>query len=154
VKDSRAPFNPEKQEAIDLHGSIGASGRNPHDWDAINWPRIEKDVRRLQRRIAQAVKANQWGKVKTLGRILTRSRPARLLAVRRVTTNKGSRTPGVDNVLWKTPRAKWQAAQDLGRRGYKAQPLRRVYIAKRNGKLRPQGSGHAGPARIGFGANR
>jgi hypothetical protein len=54
VKDSREPFNPEKQEAIDLHGSIGASGRNRHEWDAIHWPRIEQAVQRLQRRIAQA----------------------------------------------------------------------------------------------------
>jgi RNA-directed DNA polymerase len=96
-------------------------------------------VKRLQRRIAQAVREQRWGKVRVLCRILTRSRSARWLAVRRVITNKGARTPGVDNTLWRTPQQYWEAAQSLMRRGYRAQPLRRVYIEKRNGKLRPLG---------------
>jgi RNA-directed DNA polymerase len=35
------------------------------------------------------------------------------MAVRRVTTNQGKKTPGVDNVLWVTPTDKWQAIADL-----------------------------------------
>ena len=62
---------------------------------------------------------------------------AKLLAVKRVTSNKGKRTPGVDGVLWKGVRAKWQATCSLRRRGYHPQPLRRIYIPKKNGKLRP-----------------
>src|SRR6056297_4340929 len=34
-------------------------------------------------------------------------------------------------------RAKWRAARSLRRRGYKALPLRRIYIPKKNGKKRP-----------------
>ena len=45
----------------------------------------------------------------------------------------------MDNILWRTPQQYWEAAQSLVRRGYRAQPLRRVYIEKRNGKLRPLG---------------
>ena len=96
-------------------------------------------MKRLQRRIAQAVREKRWGKVRVLCRILTRSQSAKWLAVRRVITNRGARTPGVDNILWRSPQQHWEAAQSLTRRGYRAQPLRRVYIVKRNGKLRPLG---------------
>jgi RNA-directed DNA polymerase len=34
--------------------------------------------------------------------VLTHSRSAKLLAVHRVTTNRGAKTPGVDNVRWRT----------------------------------------------------
>ncbi len=69
--------------------------------------------------------------------LLTHSRAAKLLAVRRVTTNQGAKTPGVDNVTWRTDRQKLQATDNLKRHGYKPQPLRRIYIPKKNGKLRP-----------------
>ncbi len=108
-------------------------------WESIPWQKAEAEVKRLQRRIAQAVREKRWGKVRVLCRILTRSQPAKWLAVRRVITNKGARTPGVDNTLWKSPQQYWAAAESLRRRGYRAQPLRRVYIVKRNGKLRPLG---------------
>ena len=109
------------------------------DWGAIRWPQIHRKVRRLQVRIAKAVREKRWGKVAFLQRTLTRSLPARLWAVRRVVTNKGKRTPGVDGVIWRTPRQKMNAARSLTRRGYKPLPLRRTYIPKRNGKRRPLG---------------
>jgi RNA-directed DNA polymerase len=90
-------------------------------------------------RIAKAVKEKRWGKVYFLQRLLCRSLPSKLWAVRRVVSNQGKRTPGVDQVLWKTPRQKMQAARSLRRRGYRPQPLRRIYIPKRNGKRRPLG---------------
>jgi len=72
-------------------------------------------------RIAKAVQENRWNKVKTLQYQLTRSLAAKLLAVKRVTSNKGKKTPGIDGVLWQGARAKFRAVQSLGRRGYKAQ---------------------------------
>jgi len=134
----------EKQQTVDLWASAGAFKHVPNrqetsQWETINWSKAEGEVKRLQGRIAQAVREKRWGKVRVLCRILTRSRSAKWLAVRRVVTNKGARTPGVDNILWRTPQQYWDAAQSLGRQGYRAQPLRRVYIEKRNGKLRPLG---------------
>ena len=142
MRDSKAKLNLKKQETVDLHGSAGAFKHVPDaqtGWETIDWSKAKGDVKRLQRRIAQAVREQRWGKVRVLCRILTRSQSAKWLAVRRVTTNEGARTPGVDNILWKTPQQYWEAAQSLRRRGYRAQPLRRVYIVKRNGKLRPLG---------------
>ena len=98
---------------------------------------IRQQVRRLQVRIAKAVKLGKHRRASALQWLLTHSHAARLLAVRRVTTNRGAKTPGVDNVVWRTNRQKLQAAENLKRHGYKPKPLRRIYILKKNGKLRP-----------------
>ena len=117
--------------------SAGAPRDDAVDWSQVDWAKVRGEVRRLQMRIAKAVKEGRWNKVHTLQRLLTRSFYAKLLAVKRVTSNKGKKTPGVDGVLWQGARAKWRATTSLRRRGYKPQPLRRVYILKKNGKKRP-----------------
>ena len=53
--------------------------------------------------------------------------------------NKGTKTPGVDGKIWNTPAQKMKGALTLIRKGYKALPLRRVLIPKKNGKKRPLG---------------
>lgn len=106
-------------------------------WDAIEWQTIDKQVRRLQIRIAKAVRERRYGKAKALQWILTHSFSAKLLAVKRVSQNKGSKTPGIDGVVWNTAKKKIDAVKQLKRRGYKPKVLRRVYIPKKNGKLRP-----------------
>jgi RNA-directed DNA polymerase len=88
-------------------------------------------------RIAKAVREGRWNKVRSLQHLLTHSFYAKLLAVKRVTSNKGKKTPGVDGVLWRGARAKWRAVTSLRRHGYRPQPLRRIYIPKKNGKKRP-----------------
>lgn len=108
-------------------------------WSSVDWRAVENEVWRLQVRIAKAVREGRWGRVRCLQRLLTRSLAARLWAVRRVTTNRGKRTPGVDGVIWRTSKEKLAAVESLTRRGYRPQPLRRVYIPKRNGKRRPLG---------------
>ncbi|KPV52532.1 DNA polymerase, partial [Kouleothrix aurantiaca] len=77
--------------------------------------------------------------VKALQRLLTRSFSGKALAVKRVTENQGKRTPGVDRETWSTPERKARAIQALRPRGYHARPLKRVYLVKPNGKLRPLG---------------
>ena len=120
--------------------TVGAVSSEAQDWYAMDWPTIERNVRRLQVRIAQATKEGRWSKVRALQRLLTRSFSGKALAVRRVTENQGKKTPGVDGEIWDTPEKKIQAVHELQGRGYKPQPLRRVYIPKSDGKtMRPLG---------------
>lgn len=119
--------------------AVGAAPSRKLDWNAIDWPAVQQNVRRLQVRIAKATKDGRWGKVKALQRLLTHSHSGKMLAIARVTENPGKKTPGVDGVIWNTPRKRAQAVQELKRRGYHPQPLRRIYIPKANGKRRPLG---------------
>ena len=108
-------------------------------WREIDFEEAEKAVKRLQERIVQASKDEKWRKVKNLQRLLVHSRSAKALAVKRVTSSKGSKTAGVDSVLWTSDAKKGEAINDLKQRTYKAQPLRRVYIPKKDGSRRMLG---------------
>jgi RNA-directed DNA polymerase len=110
------------------------------DWNRIDWKKVNRNVKRLQARIVKAVEEGRWGKVKALQWLLTHSFSGKALAVRRVTENRGKRTPGVDGEVWNTPQKKAQGITRLRQRGYRAQPLRRIYIPKKDGKRkRPLG---------------
>jgi RNA-directed DNA polymerase len=86
-----------------------------------------------------ATKAVRWNKVKSLQRLLTHLQRQSSRG-RRVTENTGKKTPGVDQVVWKTPEDRIRAVHALKSRGYQSQPLRRVYIPKSDGKtMRPLG---------------
>lgn len=108
-------------------------------WEAIDWQKALAYVKKLQVRIVKAQKEGHYSKVKSLQWLLTHSFYAKALAVKRVTSNQGKRTSGVDHELWLTPQAKWDAISKLNRRGYRPQPLKRHYIPKKNGKMRPLG---------------
>ena len=109
------------------------------NWHEIDWNKANQKVRRMQARIVEATKAGRWGKVRALQHLLTHSFYAKALAVRRITENQGKKTPGVDGIVWDTPQAKTAAIASLKRHGYKPAPLKRVYIPKKNGKMRPLG---------------
>jgi len=122
-----------------MTASAGAPSTRSIHWKSIDWKTAEEQVRRLQLRIAKAIKIGRYAKAKALQWLLTHSFFAKILAIKRVTQNTGRRTPGIDRVIWKTDRQKTTAVHELRRKGYKAQPLRRIYIPKKNGKLRPLG---------------
>lgn len=123
----------------ELTKSCASTGRKPNNWDSIDWLKCETAVKKLQARIVKAQKEGRYNKVKALQWTLTHSFYAKALAIKRVTSNKGSKTAGVDMVTWDTPKAKMNAIAKMRRRGYTPKPLRRIHIKKSNGKLRPLG---------------
>lgn len=111
-----------------------------HQWNSINWKAVYKRINKLQTRITKATQRGNRNLAKKLQYLLTSSFDAKLLAVRKVTSNKGKRTSGVDRQLWSTPSTKYKAALSLKTKGYKASPLKRIYIEKKGKKKkRPLG---------------
>lgn len=109
----------------------GASSAYASTWKTIDWDHVNAQVKRLQMRIAKAVREKRYSKERALQWLLTHSLSAKLLAVKRVTQSSGAKTPGIDGVVWKTSNQKMQAVHSLQRRGYQPQPLRRIYIPKK-----------------------
>jgi RNA-directed DNA polymerase len=122
---------------MQITGHTGASRNQPPTWGSLDWDAFERQVKRLQVRIAKAVMEKRWGRAKALQRMLTHSFHAKALAVRRVISNRGARTPGIDKECWTTKAQKLAAVRRLRNRGYRATALRRIYILKKNGKKRP-----------------
>jgi len=109
-------------------------------WNSIDWNKAETYVNRLQVRIAKATQEKKWNTVKRLQYLLTHSYYAKAVAVRKITTNKGKNTSGVDKELWSTPASKMRGVLSLTDKNYKAKPLRRVFIEKKGKKAkRPLG---------------
>jgi len=106
-------------------------------WETIEWNEATNHVNRLQARISKAELLGKHDLVKRLSYLLTHSFYAKALAVKKVTSNRGKCTAGVDGDVWLTPKCKMRAVNGLTDRGYRAKPLRRVYIPKSNGKKRP-----------------
>lgn len=129
------PLKKEKQ--MITNKTVSASFSDKLDWNQINWQKCNKITKRLQARIVQAIKEKRWNKVKALQYLLTRSVSAKSLAVKRVTTNRGNCTAGVDGQLWKTSTSKSNAISNLRQKGYKPLPLKRIYIPKSDGGKRP-----------------
>lgn len=95
----------------------------------------------------------KWILVKRLQYLLTNSYYAKAVAVKRVISNKGKNTPGIDRELWKSDRAKAYAIQNLDIRTYHAKPLRRVYIEVRKEREKTIGdTGYGGPGDAGIAA--
>lgn len=108
-------------------------------WNSINWTVVERKVNRLQSRIAKAVTESRFNLVKKLQYLLSKSIYAKLLAVKKITSNKGKRTMGIDHEKWLSSASKYKGALSLTNKGYKATALKRTYIEKSNGKKRPLG---------------
>ena len=100
LRESLKNFIKEEKQMM-ISNEISASSDSAQ-WQSINWKAVEARVLKLQMRIAKATREGKHGKVKALQWILTHSHSAKLLAVKRVSQNKGSKTPRIDGVIWNT----------------------------------------------------
>lgn len=103
-------------------------------WDDLDWKDIHYRVRKLQKRIALAVKNKDWHKMYELQKLVYNSRCCRIVAVQRVTSRKNIRTPGIDGKFWSSDREKYAAVELMDYRNYFPKPFKRIYVPKDHDK--------------------
>src|SRR5450755_3300086 len=131
----KTTMTPAPKGKLDATTTVAVNGPEGEllDWRQIDWRSSEKSVRRLRLRIFAASKAGDLSRVRSLQKLMLRSRANTLASVRRVTErNAGRLTAGVDGEVVLTPEAKMQLAERVqqGAEPFKALPVRRVYIPK------------------------
>jgi len=111
------------------------------NWGVVDIKIIAHSVKMLQNRIVKAKLAGRTRAVNKLQKLLVKSQSAKILAVKRVSENRGKNTAGVDGELLDTNSKKNKCVDDLSinLNEYKAMPLKRIEIPKKNGKMRPLG---------------
>ena len=82
-------------------------------WDNIDLTSAEETVNHLQTRIAKAKKDVKANLVKRLQHLLINSFYAKCITVRKVTTDSGKYTPGLDKTLWTSSKLKIKAVYEL-----------------------------------------
>ncbi|WP_128382279.1 group II intron reverse transcriptase/maturase [Streptomyces cavernae] len=124
----------------------GAAVNGPEDdftdWLSIDWQAAEENVRRLRQRIFTASQAGDLKRVRSLQKLMLRSRSNTLMSVRRVTeVNAGRKTAGIDGMVVLLPQGKAELADWMQHKAapWRPRPVRRVFIAKANGRQRPLG---------------
>jgi len=99
-------------------------------WNDINWTLVQKRISRQQRRVYKASMEGNKAKVHAIQSRMIASLDAKLIAIRRITTeNKGRNTAGVDGVKTISHEKKIELAYRLKIDG-KSSPIRRTYIPK------------------------
>lgn len=82
------------------------------NWQHIPWDEVNERVRDLQDRIVKATLENNMRLVYQLQNQLVTSVEGRALAIRRVVTSSGGKSPGIDKIIWDKPLDRFNAIHD------------------------------------------
>nr|MDO8086858.1 reverse transcriptase domain-containing protein [Candidatus Sigynarchaeum springense] len=103
------------------------------EWKGVDWSTVQSHVEKIQQNIFRETRAGNFSRASKLQKLLVKSLPARLLAVRRVTEhNRGRLTPGIDGVVCIKDADKVALVESLRSKKYNPVPSRVVWIPKPN----------------------
>ncbi|ROO60423.1 RNA-directed DNA polymerase [Micromonospora sp. Llam0] len=113
-------------------------------WRTVHWPTQEQQVQQLRSRIFKATQQQDWPKVRSLQKLMLRSRANTLVSVRQVAQrNAGRKTAGIDGKIAVTPESRAELAVQVHATigSWKPLAVKRVHIPKARDKtkLRPLG---------------
>ena len=113
------------------------------EWSNIKWNYVSRSIYKIQQRIIRAEESGDYRRVRSHCRLLLNDNRTLLWAIKVVTQiNSGKRTAGVDSeiVMTNAERMKlFYQLKDCKINLHRPRPVRRIYIPKKNGKLRPLG---------------
>lgn len=101
----------------------------------INWKQCLAELQENQENLTRSYREGKPKQIKTIQSKILTSFATRALAVRKVNTNKGGKTPGTDGVMWETPMEKAHAIKEIhywtqNPKQYRAKPVKRMNIPK------------------------
>jgi RNA-directed DNA polymerase len=124
---------------------LNMSAISPHSsqWEEINWGKVNRYVKRLRQRIFRAEQQGQKRKARKLQRLMLRSKANLMISVKKITqVNKGKKTAGIDGYTVLNSKERALLYNEMCSKNIKlvtAVPVRRIYIPKKNKKLRMLG---------------
>lgn len=110
-------------------------------WTDINWKNVNCVVKKLRRRIFDAKRNNNLRKLRSLQLLMLNSSANILFAIRKISYNSGSSSPGIDGLTLKSPDDRLRMFHSIFENkwnGMDPKPIRRIYI-KEAEKIRPIG---------------